>query len=1135
MAITTVDELQVVIGANSGEFQQELKKVQKQLSKFSNGFSGMSAKMATVAVAAGNIIANAFTSAFRAVSQEMDEAITRLDALNNYPRTMANLGISAEDAEKSIKILNEGILGLPTSLSQAALATQRLTATNGNIAASTDMFLALNNAILAGGASTEIQANALEQMMQAYSKGRPDAMEWRAFLTAMPAQLKQIATQMGYTSTALGGDLQKALVDGKVTMNDFMVAIMKLNREGINGLPSFAQQAKNAVAGVQTSITNLKIAIQRGMANIMQVIGQTNISGFINKIATAVDTVSYYIAGFVTLIKQAVAWLRVLFGHSAGTTNDLVKETGAAATSTGTLANNAGAAADNLDDATGSAKKLNKQLASFDEMNVLQEKEQSGGSGGAGGGAGGNAAISDYSWDANMFGDMADKVAEYASKIKAALEGMFDMEAIKAAIERFVGDLQVFLDPVLQIIKDAWNDYIKPMISWTGSELLPAVLNAIGGALALIGSVLKTYWNKYLKPFIDNFLVPIAKWTGGKVVKILNGIGDSLRAISKRQDVVDLLARAASIIGTLGTVTLAWNAAATFLSGVLGEVFNVASGLPTIFENTRLGMLGITAGSKAYMAVANPMTSLITGIKSAFSSLWAVISAHPIATIIAVIAALMLTNEEFRAALANLLKSVLEPLMMLLNSLLSVIHPILETLMNLLTTVLTPIISVVDIVATLLAQLIDFLAPILEFILQIAAGLVILPLEIIKAGIEALNFVLGGLSALLDGVFGWLKSILGISGETEAQVTSLTQTVSENTKEWDDNEDGIIDTTEALKHYNDVVLAVNNSEMALINAQEDLIDATEKLDTFVQKYGKTEDELIRLHKENKLATLGLSDDALRELQKAIIKVENAQINLEQAEQNHIQTEFAQQEMANAAWTDYNELGRKLVEIAKEQGLTSDAYKEAEGKLYEAKAAAEKYGEANMSIIDWTKMAKKAVEDMGNQVNNTANSLQNNAFSVGSNLGQGLINGANSKSGAAWNAGYGLGQSMVNGLKRGTDSHSPSKAAREIGGFVGAGLIMGLEDEEAPVERAAKSLGETITDALSPLSNFSVALPNVGLGALGLNGSSNLPETFGDDEEPVHVTVKVGEDTLVDKIVSGINDLSYLSNRAVINV
>lgn len=1134
MAITTVDELQVVIGANSGEFQQELKKVQKQLSKFSNGFSGMSAKMATVAVTAGNIIANAFTSAFRSISQEMGEAITRLDALNNYPRTMANLGISAEDAEKSIHILNEGILGLPTSLSQAALATQRLTATNGNIAASTDMFLALNNAILAGGASTEIQANALEQMMQAYSKGRPDAMEWRAFLTAMPAQLKQIANEMGYTSTALGGDLQKALVDGKVTMNDFMIAIMKLNREGINGLPSFAQQAKNAVAGVQTSITNLKIAIQRGMANIMQVIGQTNISGFINRIASAVDTVSYYIAGFVTLIKQAVAWLRVLFGHSAGSTNELVKETGAAATSTGALAGNAAAASDNLDDATGAAKKLNKQLASFDEMNVLKEQEASGGGSSAGGGGGGgNAAISDYSWDADLLGKNADKVAEYANKIKAALEGMFDMEAIKAAIERFVGDLQVFLDPVLQIIRDCWNDYIKPMVSWTGSELLPAVLNAIGGALALIGSVLKTYWNKYLKPFVDNFLVPIAKWTGGKVVKILNGIGDSLRAISKRQDVVDLLARAASIIGTLGTVTLAWNAAATFLSGILGEVFNVASGLPTIFENTRLGMLGITAGSKAYMAVANPMTSLITGIKTAFSSLWSVISAHPIAAIIAVISALMLTNEEFRAALANLLKSVLEPLMMLLDSLLGVIHPILETLMNLLTTVLTPIISVVDIVATLLAQLIDFLAPILEFILQIAAGLVILPLEIIKAGIEAINFVLGGLSALLDGVFGWLKNILGISGETEERVESLSQKVSENTKQWDDNEDGIIDTTEALKHYNDVVLAVNNSEMALINAQEDLIDATAKLDEFVQMYGKTEDELIRLHKENKLATLGLSDDALRELQKAIIKVENAQINLEQAEQNHIQTEFAQQEMASAAWSDYNELGRKLVEIAKEQGLTSDAYKEAEGKLFEAKAAAEKYGEANMSIIDWTRMAKKAVEDMGNQVNSTANQLQGASYNVGSNLGQGLINGANSKSGAAWNAGYGLGQSMVNGLKKGTDSHSPSKAAREIGVFVGAGLIMGMEDEEAPVERAAKSLGETITEALNPLSNFSVALPKIGLDSL--SEGADLSDINSEDEEPVHVTVKVGEDTLIDRIVSGINDLSYLSNQAVINV
>ena len=82
------------------------------------------------------------------------------------------------------------------------MAVQRFTSANGDIEKSTDLFLAVNNAILAGGASSEIQASALEQLSQAYAKGKPDMMEWRTLMTAMPAQLKQVANAMGYLSSA---------------------------------------------------------------------------------------------------------------------------------------------------------------------------------------------------------------------------------------------------------------------------------------------------------------------------------------------------------------------------------------------------------------------------------------------------------------------------------------------------------------------------------------------------------------------------------------------------------------------------------------------------------------------------------------------------------------------------------------------------------------------------------------------------------------------------------------------------------------------------------------------------------------------------------------------------------------------
>lgn len=224
----------------------------------------------TKSITLGGLASKGISKAMQVFNQNLGSAVTRVDTLNNFTNVMDNLGVSADDSEKAIDTLNKKLDGLPTTLNEGALAVQRFTAANGNVKKSTDIYLALNNALLAGGASTEVQANAMEQLNQAYSKGKPDAMEWRAMLTAMPGQLKQVASELGYTSTAIGGDLQKALVDGNLSMDDFMEAFVKLNKEGTGNFKSFEEQAKNSTAGISTGMKNMKTAIVRGMANAIQ-------------------------------------------------------------------------------------------------------------------------------------------------------------------------------------------------------------------------------------------------------------------------------------------------------------------------------------------------------------------------------------------------------------------------------------------------------------------------------------------------------------------------------------------------------------------------------------------------------------------------------------------------------------------------------------------------------------------------------------------------------------------------------------------------------------------------------------------------------------------------------------------------
>lgn len=243
---------------NTKEFENGLDKIKSTSQNAGNSIKN---------IVAGLGITKLIGVAMNQINSSLDGAISRLDTLNNFPKVMSNLGIGAEDADKSIKKLSDKLAGLPTTLDEGAMAVQRFTSANGDIEKSTDLFLALNNAILAGGASSEIQSSALEQLSQSYAKGKPDMMEWRTAMTAMPAQLKQVATAMGYVdASALGEDLR----EGNASMDDFMDTIMQLNTKGIDGFASFEEQARNSTGGIQTSITVAKTQIVKGVADIIQ-------------------------------------------------------------------------------------------------------------------------------------------------------------------------------------------------------------------------------------------------------------------------------------------------------------------------------------------------------------------------------------------------------------------------------------------------------------------------------------------------------------------------------------------------------------------------------------------------------------------------------------------------------------------------------------------------------------------------------------------------------------------------------------------------------------------------------------------------------------------------------------------------
>ena len=286
--------------------------LEKTTKNANSGFKGL-----TKSIVGANLVTKGISKAFQIVSQNMGTAVKRFDTMKNFPNVMKNLGVGTAESGEAIKKLEKELQGLPTSLDQGAMAVQRFTSKNGDVKKSTDMFLGLNNALLAGGASSEVQASAMEQISQAYAKGKPDMVEWRSLLSAMPAQAKQLGMAFGMSSEELGEALRK----GDISMDDFMAKVMELNEKGVAGFESFSVQAKNATGGIQTSITNLKSRVAAGIAEMLSGVEKglakanlPSIAEIIDKLGTAIKNVLKaavpYIVAFIGKLGEVYQWAK---------------------------------------------------------------------------------------------------------------------------------------------------------------------------------------------------------------------------------------------------------------------------------------------------------------------------------------------------------------------------------------------------------------------------------------------------------------------------------------------------------------------------------------------------------------------------------------------------------------------------------------------------------------------------------------------------------------------------------------------------------------------------------------------------------------------------------------------------------
>ncbi|HHP2598183.1 TPA: tape measure protein [Enterococcus faecium] len=204
-------------------------------------------------------------AAFNVLKNSLDSAISRFDTMQKFPKVMKALGFSAKDSQRSINKLSDGIDGLPTKLDDVVASTQQMTAITGDLDRSTDTVLALNNAFLASGASTEDASRGMQQYNQMLSTGQVDLESWKTLQETMPLALQKTAEAMGFVGKSAQRDLYNALKEGTVTFDQFQDKLIELG----TGTGMLATLAKENSLGIATSFGNLSNAVSKGVANLI--------------------------------------------------------------------------------------------------------------------------------------------------------------------------------------------------------------------------------------------------------------------------------------------------------------------------------------------------------------------------------------------------------------------------------------------------------------------------------------------------------------------------------------------------------------------------------------------------------------------------------------------------------------------------------------------------------------------------------------------------------------------------------------------------------------------------------------------------------------------------------------------------
>ncbi len=477
---TNVGEIDLSLILNSNKFSSQLKNIDAQANTASTKISSSLSKIGKAALAAFSVAAVVkWGKECLNVATETSNAWIGLNSI---------LTGQGKSFDKAKQFINDYISDGLVPLNNAVTTYKNLAARGYNSDQIQKTMIALKNSATFGRQSTYSLGEAVQTASEGL-KNENSILVDNAGVTKNVAKMwEDYAKSIGKTTNNL---TQQEKIQAEVN------GILEETKFQSNDAAIYANTYSGKVAQLSQAFTTMKTAI----GNVIQPIAKL----FIPIVTGAVNA--------VTRLFTALSGLLALFGLKADSVETVSSGMGDLATQAGDASDAISGVGDSAKKAGKDAKKASNNLASFDNLNVLQKdtNASSGSSGGAGGSSAGIKDTLDVSStiteDISAFDGLIARVKELAGIFKSG----FDISFGDTNFDGIIGHLKGIKDTIINIWTDpkvlgAAENWAKTLLFTLGQVTGSVARIGINLAEGLVGSI-----DKYLSQNVERIKSHICK------------------------------------------------------------------------------------------------------------------------------------------------------------------------------------------------------------------------------------------------------------------------------------------------------------------------------------------------------------------------------------------------------------------------------------------------------------------------------------------------------------------------------------------------------------------------------------------------------------------------------------------------